>query len=177
MKKILMILGVLAMSVGAFAAEDSYLYWMVGDTTKPGSTTEKYAYDYAKVSYVASDNSTGYLNLYYQNDSGSLVGASGIFSSMVQDYAGTGLGFYAKFAENVTYSSFVVELFNDANVFVAQSQALSYGSAQDYIALNGIGSPAKMVWVAPSYAVPEPNSALMLLLGSAVLALRRRKQV
>lgn len=172
MKKTLMMLSVLAMAFGAFA-EDSYLFWMVGDTSKPDSTTEKWDYSYAKVAYIDSSDNKGYLNLYY-GDGAEMSG--GATYSVVQAYQDTGMGFYAKFAENVTYSSFIVELFNDSNAFVAQSQALTYSDAASYVAMNGIGAPANMVWAATSYNVPEPNSALMLLLGSAILALRRRKQ-
>lgn len=48
---------------------------------------------------------------------------------------------------------------------------LSQGRTQDSVAL----SPVQRVWIASPYSVPEPTSALMLLLGMGALALRRRR--
>ena len=156
-----------AMLLGAVvaSAEDSYLYWMVGDSAP--------AYTYAKV----RDATTGtYLNLYdeYLN---AFSPATQISQADVLDASAHGENLYASLA-NLTASqlanaSFIVELFNDGN-FVGQSEAIPYSST--YVYYGGSTTPPSTAWSASSFAVPEPNSGLLMLLGCAVLGLRRRRQ-
>ena len=171
------VLSVLAMFwVASASAEDSWLYWMLGDTTgytvaasgsAPGTFTT------VKVrGNPTSGTEDDYLSLYYSSGVG---GAKSMSATTVSDIYADGIGLYALLASDKTYSSFVIELWNDSS-FVAQSETLdmSVASAQGYIERANSLTLA-VPWVGASYAVPEPNSAMLLLIGCAALGLRRRK--
>lgn len=167
MKKFVFAIALMA-SLLASATDDSYLYWMV-DVTETA-----WHYDYSvQVRGKTSDSDVGsLLNLYYGD------GASAdksIGSDYLKDLSGSDLGFYAKLASDVTYTSYVFELFCDSGV-VAQSDP--YADVQAFIVTGGIGAP-KLSPMAVQMALPapEPSSGLLLLLGVAGLALRRRKQI
>ena len=162
----------------AFAsrAEDSYLYWMV-DMESAGDFT----YDEVRVKAVPS-GMTGegdYLSLY--NGGGYSYGTT-VGEQSVIDAADKGLAFYAGLAAPANSFSYLVELWNDSTV-VAQSDMLtstySESVAQHIVTMSGAGGINPVVpWMAGGFsAAPEPNSALMLLIGCAALALRRRKQI
>jgi len=177
MKRVLLVLSVLW--VATAAAEDSWLYWMLGDASKSGYTAAESGsadntYTAVKVrGYTNNDADFSYLNLYY--DSSSPLGGDAIPATTISEMNGFGAGLYAKLANNTTYSSFVIELVNDSG-FVAGSERLTAASAEAYIeTANSMHSPS--AWAPTSYAIPEPNSAMLLLLGCAALGLRRRRQL
>lgn len=152
---------------------DSYLYWMV-DVTETD-----WHYDYSvQVKGVTDDDPAGgsLLNLYYGD--GKPVGGTGqsITSQDLNYYRRYNVGFYAELLSSKTYTSYVFELVSDSGV-VAQSEPFTEVKA--YITGNGISSPSQlgMLMVAMPLPVPEPSSGLLLLLGVAGLALRRRKQI
>ena len=164
----------MTMVLGAFAAfaDDSYLYWMVN--TDDGTAGE-ISYDSVRVRAFETDGGVdkGYLTLYYGN--GAAVGGT----SVGKDLATSGLPFYASLASVAGPSfSYVVELFNDG-ALVGQSGSLLFTDAmtKNYVAtVTSTGSfPAMASWAAGGFsAVPEPNSAFLLALGFAALALRRK---
>jgi len=174
MKKSIL-LAVLLAALGA-SASDSYLYWMV-DTT----SADNFSYDYARIKAVNGGTET-YLSIYEADFDQPLTeaagGVSGVSKSTVDAYAdfGSSAGFYASLAGiNPSTASFIVELYNDSG-FLAQSfNDGSYGAVSGMIYAGGIFAPPAMPWKAGSYDVPEPSSGLLMLLGMAGLALRRRK--
>ena len=168
----LMTMIIVALGVFAAQADDSYLYWMV-DAASAG------AFDYSavKVKAVSSDpGSESYLALYYGNSNPVGVGdaAFSVGRSDVVNAADYGIGFYAGLSQLFgTSYSYVVELWNDG--VVAQSQTITYSEAavKHIASLGGAGITP---WMAGGFsAAPEPNSAVLLLLGCAALALRRKK--
>jgi len=161
MKRLLSVLLVFGATVAA--AEDSYLYWMVGGN----------ASDYAYTTVKVQDNTTGeYLNIY--NGSGVDKGEA-ISGDTVRNYESLGRGLYASLGSNPTYASYVIELWNDSG-FLAQSEAISYSEALANYIVHNNSMTLPLAWVPQSFAIPEPNSAMLLLLGCAALGLRRRRE-
>ena len=152
------------------SADDSYLYWMIGDTSPYAAT------DYTTVRVAATKDPSGkvtYLSLY--GPSGDDLNMTSLTSGQINSLKSDGQALYAKLISGTSYSSFVIELLNGDSL-VAQSETLSYSQAvaQYYITTgNSMSLPA--AWAATSFAIPEPNSGLLMLVGMAVLGLRRRK--
>ena len=74
--------------------------------------------------------------------------------------------------------SFYVELYNTAGGSVHKTQTVSYDSllSSGYIATGGVLTPTVLASGGFNGAsVPEPTSGVLLLVGGALLALRRRR--
>lgn len=168
MKKLVFALAVIA-STAVFA--DSYLYWMVDTST---------SYEYARVSVDGN-----YLTIYdsafdtpYTDGGATFTDGGGSVSAANMSAAQTdGEAFYAALSSvpgASTASTFLIELYNDSGTFVGQ-QALSGNALVFYNSVTAapvVGLPT----TASSFAIPEPSSGLLMLVGCAVLGLRRRKQ-
>ena len=184
MKKLIAICAV-ALSMGAFA--DSYLYWMLGAdssmewTLSDGETTAP-TYTSAKIGVMdnATGVSMGYLNLY------DMSGASITGNSLgTLTYEGANLGTSTAFADLGTYGtsaySYYIELWNESKA-VGRSGFLSHDDAlASYVttSLGGTSAPSGRTWAPTSFTtapVPEPTSGMLLLLGLAGLALKRKQQ-
>ena len=176
MKKLIAIV-VCALAIGA-SADDSYLLWMVGNdatfTDASGASIDKLSYTYAAVGvWDETTGETSYLNLYGKNG-----------SNLETKFAKVGSEFYATLANYTSSStvSFYIELFNDKGAFVGRTTdgaMLSYANAMAYATTFGIAPPADKAWAPTTFtsqAIPEPSSALLMLLGCAGLALKRKKQ-
>lgn len=159
------------------SADDGYLYWMIDTDVAAG-----YTYDSVKIKAMNGDSDAGYLNFYYE-DGGAMHQLAGGDTLMTDNqslaaYQSDGVGLYAGVVQ--PGYSYIIELWND-NAAVQQSIILSADTAQQYITYvsGGMFTPgASGAWTAGSFSpVPEPNSAMMLLVGCAMLALRRRKNV
>ncbi len=158
------------------SADDGYLYWMIDTTEAAG-----YNYDSVRIKAMDGDSDVGYLNFYYE-DGGAMQqlvndGKLMAKNSELAAYQSDGVGLYAGVVQ--PGYSYIIELWND-NAAVQQS-VLSAETAQQYITYvsGGRFTPgASGAWTASNFTpVPEPNSAVMLLVGCAMLALRRRKNV
>ena len=153
---------------GAFAAVDSYIYWMVNDPVNLISG-EATTFDYAKVSV---DGGSTYLNWYQYN---SQTGYSASFGDVMPASDGgtsTPVAYWGLF-EYTPGMSFLFELYNEdgslagfLNTPWVSSSSIASGSSQ-----SGL-TPYVLTGV-----VPEPTSGLLSLFGLAALALRRRRRV
>ena len=179
------------------AGENDVLYWMIDDTaTVDGEAISTFFANYEAAegsAFAARIRVTGgnitedtFLDLYlpgYGLDVGG--GEYGVEFSEVGGYWGAGVptgnqspsGNYS--AGSPEYS-FIVELGNidssDNWTTVATSAAATYSSLADYIHQTFDMNPSSLaVWTPTSFnAVPEPSSGLLVTIGFAILALRRK---
>ena len=192
---------VLTAGVASAAGESDVLYWMVDSSAKVGEKTAgEYYADWAALNgategsaFAARIRVTGgnitedtFLDLYlpgYGLDVGG--GEYGVEFSEVGGYWGAGVPTgnqspSGSFSAGSPEYSFIVELGNidssDNWTTVATSAAATYSSLADYIHQTFDMNPSSMaVWTPTSFeAVPEPSSGLLVMIGFAILALRRK---
>lgn len=165
MKKALLLVSLLG-SMVALADADSYLYWMI-------TTSDDYAYAKIRAANDPDTQTSNYLNIY--NVGLGSIGES-ITKGQVADEAAYGDGLYAGMVDSANLpASFIVELFNAQDKFISQS-VISSSAVADYLYRGGTGIPPSSFVAASSFAIPEPSSGLLMLVGCAVLGLRRRRQ-
>ena len=89
---------------------------------------------------------------------------------------------FALLPESPEGLSFMVELGNWESgdwTMVAQSKSYTYAELVSHVIHEWSGpgaTPAIQPWVATDFQVPEPSSGLLLLIGSGLLALRRKRR-
>ena len=177
-------------------AEDEFLYWMIdskatiegkwGITTKVSDGTY-----YAKVGYAATGTTveqivekgalSGYLNLYELPSSSLFIQDNADYgnSNIATADAGSVPGVQSApvYAKGVTAADYTywVELWNADDGIVGYASLGTYESLSAFISpMSELASMAASVSV---FQVPEPNSALLLMIGCAALALRRRRKI
>lgn len=174
MKKVLMFAMILG-AASVFAA-DSYLYWLPPDETMGlnGNYTAKVIANTG--AWAWNGDGTGgagtYLNLY--NGVGESLGKTAGVEFGASADNGT---FFANAAEYTDGYTYYIELWNAQGVLEGISDGLAYSSA-GLGALAGMGTPGTL-WQGMNFAaapIPEPNSGLLMLIGCALLGLRRKQK-
>ena len=151
------IIAALAIST-CFAAKASYLYWQVSD-----------AGDYSGYSYAVLNYGDGNkINIVDTNgnDLGGYMADVGLFAA--------GDGVWGNLGSAA--GSYYVELFNESNVAIAKSVSVDYSTLKShgYIKETAQDTIANPYGFSGFTAVPEPTSAVLMLLGVAGLSLKRK---
>jgi len=173
------------LGVFSLRANDSYIYWLQDTANGDGSVDVSGTY---KAKLVAMSGSTWeygagtYLTLYKAGEGGTPNTSASYDSAMVNLAEGGNTPRYANITSILGTGSYTyfVELFNEQNqIFARSTTGLSSDEASAYVYTSdtGMAIPANG-FTAPVFmaaAAPEPTSGLLLLLGSALLALRRKR--
>lgn len=176
MKKLIAIL-MLTLGVSSLYAEDSYLWWFVMDNPTTHANGWDTGWTGARIVAKQDGQADVYLNLYNATgvDSGTLL------TNIGDD--GSTKGSYWASLSGVGESgwTYFLEVYNSDNGWNGMSATgLSRADAENYIVMNvgGTEIPGAIFdfgTIAYS-AVPEPNSAMLLLIGLSALALRRKQK-
>ena len=158
MKQLLIML----VAVAGIAAHADYLYWMVSNNPQSGTTI------------------TGALTEFHWTEAklyadGSEVSGATLSSTAWGDYQDLGGYAYANVGDNYAGKSFTIELFSD-DQWLARSSAASGSSLAQFITSGMSLNPAAAGWTPTAYAVPEPTSGVLFLVGGMLLGLKRRRQ-
>lgn len=176
MKKL--ILSMVMVAAFAAIADETYqaLYWQVtADSLGEYATGASYANLYATindstVSVPSSPaNASGFVEL-NRTGGGTLDDGLNTWAVNLSGWNG---------GSSLDGAMFFVELFNEGGS-IAKSEGISYANLKSYLDMNysgsGVPKTATGAAVFSGYAaVPEPTSGLLMLLGIAGLALRRKR--
>ena len=193
------LIGAVLVGLSAFADDAGVLYWMVDDPTivAPDGATHTIG-SYSSPTVKNDQGTAAQINAVRVAAYGGgetifldLADASGDFSygniTFVDadfDYkAGpmwADLSALASVGTDYASFSFAIELgylnddFTEFSV-LAVSESATYAELQKFISVNPADFPVDMAWNPTPYAVPEPSGALLMLIGAALMALRRKE--
>ena len=154
MKKLLMSLALVGIFAALSAKGDSYMYWMVEQTDT------NYSFDKALLYSTAGGEKDQLIGGWMTPGTEAVTKLDATPSYELSGYS---IG---------SDNSFMVELWNDG-VFQAQS-TLPWASVKDAIYTStAVGGAATAKFT--SFAVPEPTSGLLMLLGTMLLGLKRKR--
>ena len=165
MNKFLIVVVAVAVSSLSFGG---LLFWEVDTAAVSDAGIENWSY--ASLYYVDGNNTSTKLdNLVGGYDGTAQKLSADIFSSALVA---------AQLGDGASSWSFYVELYNSANAAVGKSETLSYAELNAYIKESVDMSNLADIqrWSGGDYtAVPEPTSAVLLMLGMALTAFRRKR--
>ena len=177
---------------------DSVLWWMVNDppqtiTSADGQTTvgvSRYVspdgYGVTAARVRVADEDDAFLPLYVSDGQHGWTLSDAFIADTVDehgnwtgiDWQPASLGVSLGQFDSPQYS-FLIELgYIDGGgnwTTLAVSDAYGRNSLANHISLGGVAVPGYTPW-APSFVVPEPSSGLLLLVGGALLSLRRKRR-
>ena len=177
MKKFLLAFAILG---GVSAAQASYLYWQV-------SGVEDISYDGIRIAYTTDPSAKGpdgtptatkYLTLGYADVENDEIVELGQKAKVAGDMPMSFVADVSSFGGTSPSYSFFIELINyETGDIKGYSEVQSYTNLaqSEYIGTDlSPMSPAVGAWTGGGYSVPEPTSALLMMLGVAFLGLKRR---
>ena len=157
-----------ALTLMVATASADLLYWQVGGAVgNAASGIENQAINFAYAT-ISADGSR--LNMY---DDEGVRTESQILAALESDPTSTGAIYSGTFDDSVT--SFLVELWDNGGTRVGW-QSYSASALADNIWKDGEPSASGGTPLTVTGVVPEPTSGLLLLLGMAGLALRRKRR-
>ena len=167
----------------ASAVSAQVLYWQVNSNVSISGADTGTTWNYAAL-YAVKDGASTQLDSHMFNSGGTTTQSNYVGT----DYMGGKYPAYADFgSENYAGYSFFIELVNKVDgdststiTSIARSGRVSYGELGTALAasvefdaqwssINALGSGLTFT------ALPEPTSGLMLLVGAAMLGLRRKR--
>lgn len=165
---------------------DTALLWMVDspDIDQRGNVNgyvspEGLTATAARVVAVDADGAAVYLNLCYDSGAGYFEETAISLAKLTADYkAGPIWASLDALGDNVEAYSYAIELgtmVGDSWTTLAVSALETYASIETFVQYSPLEMPAG-IWKPTAYAAPEPSSALLFLIGGALLALRRKKE-
>ena len=161
MKKLILGIAVAVAGIQLNAlAEDAYLYWQV-----PTGSEAETAGNYSYATLYANVDGQGEVSLFGED------GATFVRDVMdVAKYDLSQLG-------STSVASFFVEYFNDQHEQVGYSDPATLLQLVQYLGNESMNPPVPQAgaWQPGFRAVPEPTSGLLMLIGLAGLALRRKR--
>ena len=162
MRRLLLILGLCAsLFPGRALAEEQILYWLV-DSGHTSVFPFNYAILYAQVG-DAEKQAIGGATL--------AMSDSPIETDLLAALQTTDLAGYRFFIELINFEAGEMK-----GVAITQTSSYSDLSSNHHILGAAMTDVTNLVYWTPYFMIPEPTSGLLLLIGSALLALRRRRR-
>lgn len=172
-KLIALVMVLMAVCFARADITDQYLYWMIDQS----SSSETIEFFYAQ---LYADNGTARVAL--EITDGTTASPYVLPSDFDKPPEGVGTYTDPTYSQLVGYLgsdyssySFYVELFDGSDNLLGASQSVAYNDLKSYIYSNlSLDGHIPYAFV-PTVPVPEPTSGLLVSLGLALLALRRRR--
>ena len=197
--KSLLMAAAVACGASAFADAPGVLYWMVSDPTIIAPGGAEYKIDTyssptvmdaggnpAQVNAIrvsaTSGGETIYLDMYADFGDGLKLyeGMDVVEVKQPGSWAGPMWADLGKLEGNYESFNFAIELWymSDTGSQMAKlavSGTESYAALNEFIHVAPVAFPTDLAWNPTPYAVPEPSGALLMLIGAALMALRRKE--